>query len=80
MIDVITPTASTLAIVIVRSLVVSAPPSEEPGMTIVSVVEYPLPPLAGNTFWYVGDAPPSLSIVNSAFDPRPEYAPVVTLL
>ena len=76
----ISPLGPTLAIVIVRSLVVSAPPSEEPGMTIVSVAEYPVPALAGNTFWYVGDAPPSLSIVNSAFDPRPEYAPVFTLL
>jgi hypothetical protein len=50
LIDVMTPKASTPAIVIVRSLVVSSPPSEEPGMTIVSVAEYPLPALAGNTF------------------------------
>ena len=48
--DAIPPLPSTLAIVIVRSLVVSSPPRSEPGMTIVSEAEYPVPELAGNTF------------------------------
>ena len=49
-------------------------------MTIVSVAEYVVPLLAANTFTYEGEDPPVLSTVNDAFDPRPEYAPVFTLL
>ena len=46
----IDPFASTVWIVIVRSLVVSAPPRDVPGMTIVSVAEYPVPAFCGKTF------------------------------
>ena len=44
------PFASTVWIVIVRSLVESEPPRSDPGMTIVSVAEYPVPAFCGKTF------------------------------
>ena len=46
----IVPLASTDWIVIVKSFVLSAPPRSEPGITIVSVAEYPDPAPARKTF------------------------------
>ena len=64
------------------SLVNARSLEEEPPMVVtptVGSVEYPLPELAANTFAYKGEAPPVLSIVNVALDPRPEYVPLTSL-